>query len=185
MIETGEAIPVKQPPQTIPIKKREEACRAIKEMEQQKIVAPSKIASPWSSPMVLVRKKGRSTRFCCDYRWLRRYSQRFVSIAPNRCHPTCFDAACSFSTLDLKSGYWQVELDPTAKEKTAFSFENGRWQFTVMPFWGCNIPATFERLMETVLTWLSWETCLVYLDDIIVHTKNVDQLLGWWHGGKI
>ena len=58
------------------------------------------------------------------------------------------NGVCWFSTLDLKIGYWQVELDPTAKEKTAFSFGKGFWQFTVMRF-GCNAPATFERLMET------------------------------------
>ena len=82
-----------------------------------------------------------------------------------------------FSTLDLKSGYWQIELDSADKEKTAFSFGQGLWQFTVMPFGLCNAPATFERLMEAVLKGLSWDICLVYLDDIIVHTRSFDQHL--------
>ena len=73
-----------------------------------------------------------------------------------------------FSTLDLKSGYWQVELSPEAVEKTEFSVTGlGHWQFKVMPFRLCNAPATFERLMEHVLAGLSWEICLVYLDDVI------------------
>jgi hypothetical protein len=73
-----------------------------------------------------------------------------------------------FSTLDLKSGYWQVGIHPKDREKTAFSAGQGLWQFTVMPFGLCNAPATFERLMEHILRGLSWKTCLVYLDDIIV-----------------
>ena len=78
-----------------------------------------------------------------------------------------------FSTLDLKSGYWQVELSPKPWKKTAFSVtELGQWQSKVMPFELCNAPATFERLMEHVLASLSWEICLVNLDDVIVYGSS-------------
>ncbi|UYV82560.1 K02A2.6-like, partial [Cordylochernes scorpioides] len=82
-----------------------------------------------------------------------------------------------FSTLDLKSGYWQVEMHPDDKEKTAFTTGSGLWQFNVMPIGLCNAPATFERLMEAVLQGLATETCIVYLDDIIVLGKNFEEHL--------
>ena len=88
-----------------------------------------------------------------------------------------------FSTLDLKSGYWQVDMTQKEWEKTAFTIGTGLWQFTVMPFGLCNAPATFERLMENILRGLSWKTCLVYLDDIIIveksfedHLKNLEEV---------
>jgi len=80
--------------------------------------------------------------------------------------------SCWFSTLDLASGYWQVEVEERDRPKTAFTTGSGLYQFTVMPFGLCNAPATFERLMERVLSGLPWEVCLLYLDDIIVHAKT-------------
>ena len=79
-----------------------------------------------------------------------------------------------FSTLDLKSGYWQVELAEEDREKSAFSAGAGLWQFTVMPFGLCNAPATFERLMDRVLKGVELSTALVYLDDILVHAKSFE-----------
>jgi len=72
-----------------------------------------------------------------------------------------------YSTLDLKSGYWQIKIRPEDREKTAFSIENGLWQFRVMPFGLCNAPATFARVMEQVLREFISKICLVYLDDVI------------------
>jgi cell division inhibitor SulA len=64
-------------------------------------------------------------------------------------------------------GYWQVYMEPSDKRKTAFTTRKGLYQFKVMPFRLCNAGATFERLMETVLSGLNWEICLIYLDDIL------------------
>lgn len=73
-----------------------------------------------------------------------------------------------FTTLDLMSGYWQVEVDQESHEKMAFITHEGLYEFLVMPFGLCNVPATFQHLMETVLSGLVRECCVIYLDDILV-----------------
>lgn len=82
-----------------------------------------------------------------------------------------------FSTLDLNAGYWQVELDPNDKPKTAFVTRQGLFEFNVMPFGLCNASATFERLKETVLSGLQWQVCLIYFDDVIVYGKTFEEML--------
>jgi hypothetical protein len=103
---------------------------------------------PWSPPVVLVRKKTGDFRLCVDYRKLNDVTKRECFPLP-RIDDTLDTLAAAkwFTTLDLKSGYWQVALHPDDKEKTAFSTGQGMWQFTVMPFGLCNAPATFERLI--------------------------------------
>jgi RNase H-like domain found in reverse transcriptase/Reverse transcriptase (RNA-dependent DNA polymerase)/Integrase zinc binding domain/Integrase core domain/gag-polyprotein putative aspartyl protease len=175
-IETGDSRPIKQVPRRAPLAKQGEMDELVQEMRQQGIIEPSQ--SPWSSPVVMVKKKDGSTRFCVDYRRMNDVTKKDSYPLP-RIDDTLDTVAGSqwFSTLDLRSGYWQVELHPDDKEKTAFSTGNGLWQFNVMPFGLCNAPATFERLMETVLRGLDWRTCLVYLDDIIVLGKTFDEHL--------
>ena len=140
------------------------------------MIEPS--ASPWSSPIVLVRKKDGSTRFCVDYHMLNKVTRKDSYPLP-RIDGT-LEALCGakyFSALDLRSGYWQVQLDDSSKEKTAFSTGNGLWQFKVMPFGLCNAPATFERLMEQVLVGLPVSVALVFLDDILVQGCTFSQEL--------
>ena len=84
-----------------------------------------------------------------------------------------------FSTLDLISGYWQVEMSPEDQEKTAFCTPAGQYEFKVMPFGLCNAPATFQRLMDMVLAGLQWTSCLVYLDDVIVPGKTFSEHLNF------
>ena len=82
-----------------------------------------------------------------------------------------------FTTLDLSSGYWQVKMDLASQEKTAFNTYSGLYEFLVMPFGLCNAPATFQRLMETVLAGLVRERCVVYIDDILVIGETFEQPL--------
>ena len=175
-IDTGSSKPVRQPPRRLPWAKREDAEKCIQEMQEQGVIEPS--SSPWSSPIVLVQKKDGTNRFCVDYRRLNEVTHKDSYPLP-RIDDT-IDALSGvewFSTLDLKSGYWQVQLDENSKEKTAFSTGHGLWQFKVMPFGLCNGPATFERLMEQVLAGLPLSTALVYLDDILVPGQSFSHQL--------
>nr|WPV71156.1 MAG: replicase [Ips erranti-like virus 3] len=190
-IETGDYLPIKQRPRRLPLAKQAEVENLIQDMADRSVIEPS--TSPWSSPVVLVTKKDGSTRFCVDYRRLNEVTKKDSYPLP-RIDDTIDTLANAkwFSTLDLKSGYWQVEMDQRDKEKTAFSTGNGLWHFNVMPFGLCNAPATFERLMETVLRGLTWKTCLVYLDDIIImgktfeeHLQNVEEIFKKFRGANL
>ena len=145
-------------------------------MLSRDIVEPSQ--GPWSSPIVLVKKKDGSTHFCIDFRNVNDLTRKDARPLP-RINDTLdtMGEACYFLTLDLASGYWQVALDPNDKERTAFATPFGFYQFQVMPFGLCNAPATFQRSMEQVLAELHWTCCLVYLDDIIVFSRSVPEHL--------
>ena len=80
-----------------------------------------------------------------------------------------------FSSLDLASGYWQVELDEDARKKSAFTTYNGLFEFTRMAFGLCNAPATFQRIMQRVLAGLEWQSCFVYIDDILAASKTFEE----------
>ena len=77
--------------------------------------------------------------------------------------------------MDLTAGYWQVGVAKEDREKTAFSSGSGLYQFRVMPFGLSNAPATFQRLMQMTLAGLRWRDCLVFLDDIIVHSRSFEE----------
>ncbi|GFW70250.1 hypothetical protein TNCV_3337681 [Trichonephila clavipes] len=182
-IDTADHPPIKQHPRRLPFAKQEEVGTLLREMQENDIIEPS--SSLWASPIVLVRKKDGSTRFCVDYRKLNDVTKKDSYPLP-RIDDTLDTLSGHkwFSTLDLKSGYWQVEIHPEDREKTAFTSGQGLWQFKVMPFGLCNVPATFERLMETVLKGLTFEACLIYLDDVIIggrtfeeHIQNIRKVL--------
>lgn len=141
IINTGQARFIKQAPRRIPI--------------YQKVIKPSK--SPWASPIVIVRKSDGSIRFCVDDRKVNE-----VTIKDSYPLPRINDSldvlhkSSWFSVLDLQSGFWEVKMDPADQEETAFVTNSGLYKFTKMPFSLCNSPATFERLMESVLAGLQW-----------------------------
>ena len=130
-----------------------------KQIKYKKKIEPS--ASPWASPVVLMKKKDGGTRFCVDYQKLNELTKK--DSYPSPWVDMTFDALSGsswFSTLNLKSGYGQVEVEEQDREKTTFTAGNRLWQFNVMAFSLCNAPATFERLMDNILDDLR---CLVEL----------------------
>ena len=149
----------------------------LKEMLDQEIIRPS--SSPWASPVVMVKKKDGTLRFCIDFCKLNDVTTRDSHPLP-RSDDTleALKGAKIFSTLDLKLGYWQVLIKEEHKNKTAFRTSSGQlYEFIRLPFGLCNAPATFSRLMDNVLSGLSWEICLYYLDDIIVFSRNWEEHL--------
>ncbi|UYV82112.1 K02A2.6-like [Cordylochernes scorpioides] len=175
-IVTGDHAPIKQRPYRVSPKERSIIQTEVDKMLKQGIIEPSD--SPWSSPVVLVKKKDGTWRFCVDYRRLNKITRKDVYPLP-RIDDTLdsLRGASIFSTIDLKSGYWQIEVDEADREKTAFVTPDGLFEFRVMPFGLCNAPATFERIMDNLLRGLKWTICLCYLDDIIVFSKTMDEHL--------
>ena len=175
-IDTGNAEPIRQRARKLPFHQRGEIQHLVDEMLSRNIIEPAQ--GPWASPVVLVKKKDGSTRFCVDFRKVNQVTKKDAQPLP-RIDDTldALGTAQWFSTLDLASGYWQVEVEPDDWEKTAFTTSHGLYQFRVMPFGLCNAPGTFQRLMECVLAGLHWTSCLVYLDDIIVFSRNISDHL--------
>ena len=175
-INTGDSAPIRQPPRRIPFALRKKVEQLVEDMIQQKVVHPPK--SPWASPVVLVAKKNGETRFCVDYRKLNSVTKMDVYPLPRI--DDMLDSLAEarvFSALDLASGFWQVEVDKASQEKTAFVTHHGLFEFEKMPFGLCNAPATFQRLMETVLAGLVRKICYVYLDDILIVGRTLEEHL--------
>ena len=133
--------------------------------------------SPYASPVVLIRKPNGKIRFCIDFRKLNSRTKRDAYSLPRIDEMyDCLHGARWFSSLDIKSAYWQVEVAEEDKEKTAFTVGPlGFYECNRMPFGLCNAPATFQRLMENCLGDLNMQSCLIYLDDIVVYSKTFDE----------
>ena len=172
-IDTGDNLPIKLRPYRTPLNNRKVIDNAIDEMLSAKIIERSK--SPWSFPVVIVDKKDGTKRFCVDFRALNKITK--TNSYPL---PVIDDVlarlghARYFTSLDLKSGYWQVLMDDSDKEKTAFACHRGLFQFNVMPFGLCNAPAIFQNLMATVLEGLDQFT-VAYLDDILIFSRTLEE----------
>ena len=175
-IDTGSNRPFKQQLRRHPMGYLPVIDEHVDKMLANNVCEPSN--SPWASNVVLVKKSDGTLRFCVDYRQLNSLTVKDSYPLPRI--DTCFDAlgdAKYFSTLDLRQGYWQVENDPETADKTTFITRRGAFKFKVLPFGLSNAPAVFQRLMNMVMQGLTWEACLVFLDDIIVISSTFEQHL--------
>lgn len=173
-INTGDHPPIKQRSYRQSPTEQEIIEKEVREMLANGVIRLSK--SPWSSPVVLVKKKDGTIRFCVDFRKLNEITKKDVYPLP-RIDETLnkLKGMKYFTALDLASGYWQVEIDEEDKEKTAFITAIGLFEFNVMPFGLCNAPATFQRMMDEVFQDMDWKAGEDYIDDIIIASENLEE----------
>ena len=175
-IDTGDNPPIRLRAYRTAPNGKAEIDKQIGEMLDTGVISPS--VSPWAAPVVLVKKSDGTMRFCVDYRKLNDVTRKDSHPLPRIAESLdALGGARYFSTLDLRSGYWQIEMAADSKEKTAFITHNGLYEFNVLPFGLCNSPATFQRLMTHLMRGLEWSTCLVYIDDLIIFSRSFDDHL--------
>ena len=177
VIRVSDPVPFKERFRRIPPPLLDEVKSHLSEMLDAGVIIPSK--SPWSNAVVLVRKKDKGLRFCIDFRRLNARTIKDSYALPRIDEALdSLQGAQYFSSLDLKSGFWQIPMAGESQEKTAFTVGNlGFYQFTRMPFGLTNAPATFQRAMEQCLGDMNLVECLIYLDDVIVFSTTVEEHL--------
>ncbi len=175
-IPTGDAAPSRERYRPVPPTLYSEVRTLLRGMLEKGIIRES--SSPWAAPIVLVRKKTGAWRFCVDYRRLNQVTKKDAFPLPRiEDSLTSLTQAAWYSTLDLASGYWQVQVEEGDREKTAFTTPFGLFEWDRMPFGLCNAPATFQRLMQRCLGGQLVDTTLVYLDDVIVYSPDFESHL--------
>ena len=174
VIQTGDAAPVRDPPRRIPLHKRDAVEQKIKEMLEVGVIRPSN--SPWAACPVLVTKPDGSVRWCVDWRKLNEVTVKDSYPMPrvDECLER-MEGAQWFSSLDLQHGYWQIPMREDDWQKTAFTTHIGLYEFTRTPMGVSNAPATFQRIMESVLNGLDLSIAVIYIDDIVVPGKTFDE----------
>lgn len=178
-IPTTSEVPIHTKTYRFPQIHEQEVKTQVKKLLEQNIIRPS--TSPWTSPIWIVPKKidasgKRKWRMVIDYRKLNE-----VTIGDSYPLPNITDILDKlghskyFTTLDLASGFHQIELNPQDVSKTAFSTPYGHYEFLRMPFGLKSAPATFQRVMDNILYGLQGERCFVYLDDIVVFASSLQE----------
>ena len=176
-IPTGNARPIKLPPRRTPRAFVDQEDKIIQEQLDAGIIRKS--YSPWSAPLVFVKKKDGSTRPCVDYRRLNDVTTKDAYPLPRV--SDCLDSlegAKYFCSVDMTQGFYQIQVRKKDIEKTAFcTSKNGLYEYVTMPMGLCGSPNSFQRCMELVFRGLQWRTLLIYLDDIICFGRTFKETL--------
>jgi transposase InsO family protein len=169
-IETGDAQPIRCTPYKIPQKLEEEVNKEIQKMLALGIIRPS--TSAWASPVVIVPKSDGSIRFCVDYRKLNDVTKMDAYPIPSMERMIEKIAGAKFiTTLDLTKGYWQIPLEDSTIEKSAFIAGGNLYEFVVMPFGMKTAPASFQRMMSEVIL-KDFDFADAYIDDVEIDTAS-------------
>ena len=148
----------------------------LQDMLERKIIRRS--ASPYASPVVLVRKKSGALRLCIDYRQLNKITVKDSFPIPRIDESLeVMDGAKYFSSLDLSHGYFQITMHPDSVPLTAFRVPWGLFEFDRMPQGLCNSPSTFQRVMEVIFSDMNFTKLILYLDDVLVFSKTFEEHL--------
>jgi len=137
-----------------------------------------KSSSPYAAPIVLVKKKDGTLRFCIDYRRLN--SQTIADKYPFPRIDDILERVSTgkiFSCFDLLSGYWQIPMEEEDRHKTAFVTQDGHFEWLSMPFGVKNGPATFQRMVDEIIEEEKWDWIVAYIDDIIIFSNSFDEHL--------
>lgn len=163
--------PIRSKSYPIPFAMQTELEEDVQHMLELGVVEPSN--SPYSTPLIVVRKKDNTNRYCLDFRKINK--QTVFDAEPMPKHDVLMSkmsGSLYFSKLDLSKGFWQIPLDKESREITAFPTSKGLFQFTKMPFGVVNASATFNRMMRMLFsTQANVET---FVDDILIHTASWD-----------
>jgi transposase InsO family protein len=172
-----DARPVAVPPYRAGPKTRELEQAEVDRQLRDGVIEPAQ--SEWASPVVFAPKADGTLRFCVDYRRLNLATIKDSYPIPRM--DECIDSlgeARIFSTLDCNAGYWQIPVRPGDRDKTTFTCHAGTYRYVRMPFGLTNAPATFQRTLDILLSQFKWKHCLVYLDDVIIHSRDVESHIG-------
>ena len=176
-IKITDDTPFKEHFRQIPPPMVEEVRSHLKEMLESGAIRPSQ--SAWCNAVVLVRKKDGGLHFCIDFRCLNAHTKKDSYPLPQiqEALESLVDAG-HFSCLDLKSRLWQIRMDKASKQYTTFTVGNlGFFKCDRMPFGLCNVPATFQQLMQNCMGELNFIYCLIYLDDLIMFLQTAEEHL--------
>lgn len=176
----GDPMPVRHKAYPLDPRRKAEVEKQLEKLINNDIIEES--CSPWAAPILMVGKKDGGSRFCVDYRSLNKLIKFDGYPVPDiNEYIQSFGASTNFpswySTLDLESGFFQLDLEEESKELTAFVTHMGLYQFKRVPMGLKSSSPLFQRTMATVLRGLNWRSCLIYIDDLCVFSNSFDQHL--------